>query len=183
MVKAAIIQGLPQMPRDQCVKFLCAESTKEMMGNTITPHCVNKFFKIVHIFWVLYPFFARCGPVVCLYTYLGNVQSSKTKIVWLHSEHLGQNEILLCFYGIYNIVKPSRRNEVRKLGNRIGICFTKLQQDSSKVSHFLLDKAVLFFSILLYQQTNWGRSSRNSALDDIFERTPFLSFFYYEDNC
>jgi len=88
--KAAIIQGLPQMPRDQPVKFRCAESTKEMMRNTITPLCVNKFFKI-------YPFFARRGPVVCLYTYLGNVQSSKTKMVWPHSEHLGQNEIFQCF--------------------------------------------------------------------------------------
>ena len=66
MAKAAIIQGLPQMPRDQPVKFLCAESTREMVRNTITPLCVNKLFKI-------YPFFARHGPVVCLYTYLGNV--------------------------------------------------------------------------------------------------------------
>ena len=44
--KAAIIQGLSQMPRDQRVKFLCAESTKEMMRNTITPHWVNKFLKL-----------------------------------------------------------------------------------------------------------------------------------------
>ena len=70
------------MPRDQPVKFLCAESTREMVRNTITPLCVNKLFKI-------HPFFARLGSIVCLYTYLGNVQSSKTKMVWPHSEHLG----------------------------------------------------------------------------------------------
>ena len=30
------------MPRDQPVKFLCAESTREMVRNTITPLCVKE---------------------------------------------------------------------------------------------------------------------------------------------
>ena len=73
------------------------------------------------------------------------------------------------FYGIYNIVKPCRLNEVIKLGNKIGIFFTKLQQQSSKVSHFLRNKAVLFFSILLYLQTNWGSWLEVLALTQIHQ--------------
>ena len=63
---------------------------------------VNKTIFIIIIIIVIIIVMKSGAPLLGVaksiyYTYLGNVQSSKTKMVWPHSEHLGQNEIFQCF--------------------------------------------------------------------------------------
>ena len=109
--KAAIIQGLPQMPRDQRVKFLCAESTKGMMRNMVTPLCGNKFFKFVHIFFQALILSSQGVAPQYVYTLLQGMTSLLRQRWCGHILNtLVKMRILqYFFYSIHNIIKPSGR--------------------------------------------------------------------------